>query len=820
MKNILTASVAAMLLMLPGLAGSAHEDARWVEMDGVTVPVPPAEHPRLYVRSSDIPELRERLEDPRVKEIIRKMEKLSVPRTPEEEAKATDRGFRYYFNMRGITSEVQLQALDYLVNGDRKEARKAITSFLDTLKRTNFGTTQDLSRASGVMLMCGAMIYDWCYDQMSDKEKQAYIKEFIRIAGTMECHYPPKNTEPIAGHSSEWMVLRDMLSAGIAIYDEYPDMYNHVITMLFRDYIPARDFIYSGHNYHQGTSYANVRFSNDLISLWILDRMGAGNVYNPAQQFVLYDFIYRRRPDGQVLPAGDENPGRRTPASYSLPAMFASSYYKDGYLAYEFERTRKVENHCLMLEILWRDFDIEPLSPETLPLTRYSGTPFGWMIARTGWDENSVIAEMKVNEHYVGNHQHLDAGSFQIYYKGPLAIDAGTYQGTSGGYNSPHNKNFFKRTIAHNSLLIYDPEEKFACWNYGGGDKTEFAANDGGQRMPGDRWDTCRSFEDLKGESYTVGKVMAKDFGPSMQTPEYTYLKGDITDAYSAKVKEVKRSFVFLNLEADGQSSADTETSGERIPAALIVFDRTVSANPDFRKYWLLHSIEEPAVDGNTFTLDRTLNGDSGRLFDTVLLPTADNLEISKVGGPGKEFYVFGTNYPNEPRRPDPANERGAWRVELSPKSPSETDLFLNVIQVTDNSCNDLYKVRTVTGERVGGGKTVSVRTANGDAMFCGPGEWDGTSPVTGAWVKDRVVTFSTDSCPLGGSFSIDLTGTDGNAAAESGNPSLKILLTDLLPGTWQVFKDGQIFIPGYDVREGEGTMYFEGPEGRYEFRR
>ena len=245
-----------------------------------------------------------------------------------------------------------------------------------------------------------------------------------------------------------------------------------------------------------------------------------------------------------------------------------------------------------------------------------------------------------------------------------------------------------------------------------------------------------------------------------------------------------------------------------------------MSANPDFRKYWLLHSIEEPAVDGNTFTVDRTLNGDSGRLFDTVLLPTADNLEISKVGGPGKEFYVFGTNYPNEPRRPDPANERGAWRVELSPKSPSETDLFLNVIQVTDNSCNDLYKVRTVTGERVGGGKTVSVRTANGDAMFCGPGEWDGTSPVTGAWVKDRVVTFSTDSCPLGGSFSIDLTGTDGNAAAESGNPSLKILLTDLLPGTWQVFKDGQIFIPGYDVREGEGTMYFEGPEGRYEFRR
>ena len=83
------------------------------------------------------------------------------------------------------------------------------------------------------------------------------------------------------------------------------------------------------------------------------------------------------------------------------------------------------------MELLWRDFDLEPKSPDDLPLTRYSGTPFGWMIARTGWDKDCVIAEMKVNENFVGNHQHLDAGSFQIYYKGPLAIDSGAYQGSS-----------------------------------------------------------------------------------------------------------------------------------------------------------------------------------------------------------------------------------------------------------------------------------------------------------------------------------------------------------------------------------------------------
>ena len=255
---------------------------------------------------------------------------------------------------------------------------------LDTLQNVNYGTKGDLSRASGVMLTCGAMVYDWCYDQMKESEKKAYIESFIRIAKTMECGYPPRNNEPIAGHSSEWMILRDMLSAGIAIYDEYPDMYNHVIKMMFKDYLPVRNYIYSGHNYHQGTSYVNVRFSNDLFSLWILQRMGAGAIYNPAQQFVLYDFLYRRRPDGQVMPAGDTNPIRKNMPSYSLPAMLASSFYKDSYLAYEYERKPNIERHCLIFDILWRDLDLKAKAPDDLPLTRYSGSPFGWMIARHG----------------------------------------------------------------------------------------------------------------------------------------------------------------------------------------------------------------------------------------------------------------------------------------------------------------------------------------------------------------------------------------------------------------------------------------------------
>ena len=773
------AVVALVLLASMTVVAAQERDQKkavWVEMDGVSVPLPPKEHPRVFVRTEEIPALKAKMQTKDGKKILRKLAEASVPRTAQEDAAEKDRGFRYYAKMRGITSKVQLQALEYLVNGDASQAREAITSMLDTLRRTNFGTQNDLSRASGCMLMVGGMIYDWCYDQFTPEERQAYIKEFIRIAETMECHYPPKRTEPIAGHSSEWMILRDMLSCGIAIYDEYPDMYDYVITMMFEDYIPVRNYTYRGQNYHQGSSYFNVRFTNDLNSLWILDKMGAGAIYDPSQQYVLYDMIYRRRPDGQVMPAGDCNPApRKKPQSFSQPAMLASSYYNDPYIAYEYERKPSTEPHMLMLELLWRNFELKGKTPDDLPLTRYSGTPFGWMIARTGWGKNSVVAEMKVNEQFYGNHQHMDGGAFQIYYRGPLAIDSGSYQGASGGYNSPHNKNYFKRTIAHNSLLVYDPSEKFACWNYGGAGKTEFATNDGGQRMPGDRWDTCRSFENLLSESYTVGKALAHGYGPDQHTPEYSYLKGDITKAYTSKVEDVRRSFVFLNLEPEGNADKNPEGVATEVPAAMIVFDHVVAADPSFKKFWLLHSIEEPQTGNQKFSVSRTKDGDSGKLCCDVLLPEAD---VEKVGGPGKEFWVFGENYPNAATtRPDPCNERGEWRVEVTPKSASKEDCFLNVMQVMDNSVKPLF-VQRIDGEK-----------------------------VVGASVADRVVMFSRSGQPLSESFTFEIP--------KSAGKQVKVLLTDLQARKWTV-KTGKKTVFQSDVKQEDGTLYLTLSPGKF----
>jgi len=740
----------------------------WHEVNGVSIPVPPGVHPRLYLRAQHLPDLKERMNDPALKKTWDDLVKMQEDWKPEEIPQVKD--FRFYFNQKGPTVQAELKALNYLLTKDTATGRSAIAQSLAVLEGSTFEPAGDISRGIGLYMVSGAMVYDWCYDLLTPEEKGRFVKEFLRLAKMLECGYPPEKDCSIVGHASEWMIMRDLLSTGIAIYDEFPEMYNLAAGRFFSEHLVARNWFYPAHAYHQGMSYLNVRFSNDLFALWILDRMGAGNVFNPGQQFVLYDMMYKRRPDGQILAGGDVDSSRKKSKTYSLPALLAGSYYKDEYLNYEFLKDPKVEAHCKIFELLWRDTKLGSRKPDDLPLSRYSGSPFGWMIARTGWGAGSVIAEMKVNEYSFLNHQHQDAGAFQIYYKGPLAIDSGSYNGSSGGYNSPHNKNYFKRTIAHNSLLVYDPGETFRCWGYGGRDKTEFAANDGGQRLPGKEWSAPRDLKEMLAGDFKTGKILAHGFGPDTQTPEYTYLKGDITEAYSAKVKEVKRSFLFLNLK------------DEKIPAALIVFDKVVSANPDFKKFWLLHSIEQPEINGSQITIKRTKNGDSGMLVDTVLLPAPENADIVPVGGPGKDFWVFGTNYPNSPGAgSDEALERGAWRVEVSPKKANAEDYYLNVMQMTDTAQHELHAVTRIDGDK-----------------------------ITGVQIADRIVTFSKTFQTVDRPFRLSV----------KGNGTFKFVLTDLLPGTWQILKDGKVYRPALPVRSDDGILCFEGPAGEYSFLR
>lgn len=713
-----------------------------VTFDAASMPAPPPEHPRLYLRARDLPDLARRMVHPALKPIWERLQQQAA---------------------KDPATAVEVDSIRYLLTQDAELGRRSAAAALRLLRETKFDMhEEDVSRPIGRLMVTGAIVYDWCYPVLTADQKRAYGREFLRIARILQAGSPPPDGAAITDHYSEYLVMRNLLSTGVAIYDEDPEMYRQAAAQFFRLFVPPRNWWYRGGAYHQGTSYAGTRCGAEMFPLWIFARMGFPGVYDPAQQFMPYWWIYMRRPDGQTLRSGD---GQFT--NNHLWSVLTASYYKDPYVMADYLSGPEVGSVHRLFEFLWRDPDLVPRPVSELPLSRYMDSPFGWMVARTGWDADGVIAEMKVNVFNFNEHQHSDAGAFQVYYKGPLAIDSGIYEGTGGGYGSPHDTNYAKRTIAHNCLLIFDPAETFVRGKRRPG-------NDGGQVPPngGEEPGDQRLFTLTRPASladvvahYRTGEVLGHGFGPDPKSPAYTYLKGDITQAYGRKVSRVERSFVFLNL------------AGERVRAALVVFDRVVSTSAAFRKYWLLHSMEQPRIEGTAITLAPEQRGWQGKLVDQVLLPVA--ADITPVGGPGKEFWVFGRNYPSQPppdRNPNDY-EIGEWRVEVSPRDAAKDDTLLNVMEIMDRDVSPLPV------GRIDAGAVVGARIADCTVLF----QRDGRR-------TDRPVSFH--------------------------SAGKRFLVTDLAAGSWRILRDGAVVSERREVSKEEGVLWWSGQPGQYTLER
>jgi len=694
----------------------------------VQTPGVPEGHPRVYVRAADVPRLKQ---------------KVVLP--------------EYQSAWEQVCAAAEKQpacaAFVYLVTGDQSRGRQAIAQALAALK------TSDDARVLNVPLHQGAMVYDWCYDLLSPGEKQAFIGEFERIAGGHDPGYPGSlQGMAVVGHTTEGWVLTGQLPAGVAIYDESPTMYDAAARLFFEKFVPVRNFYFPSHWHHQGDSYVS-RIEHDLAASWLFRQMRLGDVVSREQQFVPYFIVYGLRPDGQQLRRGDtyDEPGKG--GAKRLIFTLAGAYYQDPYLLTlaDSDLFWELPPFERIFELLFREPEAEKRPIAELPLTKYFPDPGGEMIARTGWemgkDSPAAVVQMRIGGYFFGNHQRRDFGTFQVYYRGGLAIASGAYQGGPDNmYGSDHWHDYHHQTISLNGLLIFDPNEPMARIR---------RVNDGGQRVPNEGRDHPIDLETLLAKGYRMGEVTAHAFGPDRFSPEYSYIAGDITQAYTEKVRLVTRSMVTLNLR------------DRTYPAALIVFDRVVSSNPAFKKTWLLHTIEEPMIEGRTTTVVRTRDGYRGKLVAETLLP--EQAGITKIGGPGKEFWVESVQR-NFPTTKKPPAELGAWRVEVLPSALAESDLFLHVMTVMDA---DTTRGPTVT-------------------MV------EGTN-VVGVHLLDRAVFFARRNLLLR-QADFELTG-EGEQ---------RVLVCDLAPGLWSVEKDGQPMLVSARPDSDGNCLSFSGEAGRY----
>ena len=292
----------------------------------------------------------------------------------------------------------------------------------------------------------------------------------------------------------------------------------------------------------------------------------------------------------------------------------------------------------------------------------------GQVYMRSGVGEGDTYA-MFVSGGVPTQHKHYDNNNFIIYKRGYRALDSGTRP--EPGWHLSH---YYARTVAHNCVTIRMPGEVMPRY-WGGGaaseNKNEPVPNDGGQR-------------ELLGS-----KLLTLE-----ETKDYVYLASDATASYhSDKAQLVMREFVYF------------------MPDLFVIFDRVVSTDPGYNKSWLLHTVAEPKMISD---MEFSESSDGGKMICRTLFPK--NAKLEKVGGPGKEFWSDGKNWPLPVLTPEdygyakrylvppPTHPQiGHWRMEVLPGQAAKEDVFMHILQVGDESLKKLPETVTFEdSERIG----------------------------------------------------------------------------------------------------------------------
>lgn len=309
-------------------------------------------------------------------------------------------------------------------------------------------------------------------------------------------------------------------------------------------------------------------------------------------------------------------------------------------------------------DFLWSDPELPRGKVDDLPLSHVSPGP-GYVYARSSWEADATYFFFKCGDRFTA-HQHLDVGHFLIYKFEGLAGDGGHYD----AFGSRHDVNYHLRSIAHNTILVHDPAERWPGIRAGdvlgndGGQAHDWPHHNGAVTDP-QQWERERHL-------YDIADILAfTDQG------EYLYVAGDCTRAYAPqKLERFTRQIVYLR------------------PDTFVIFDRVLATQALFRKTWLLQAMKVPAQTRDFLVV---VNG-SGRLFIQSLLP--EDAMINLVSGP--ELYTYGgQTYPPQ-RDTGPAPE---CRIEISPRQPATQDIFLHVLTAAHADTSRIQRARAQVGD-------------------------------------------------------------------------------------------------------------------------
>ena len=549
-------------------------------------------------------------------------------------------------------------------------------------------------------------IYDWFHDDLSESEKKSIRAGLLKSVNKLLTFDYMNTTRNYVQKHSRWgdgVVAEAMLSMygdfDADFTKAYADDLLHKTREYLKKYAQTEKYIAEDGGWHLGWGYAyyNANYTFNYL------------VWTTATKETMLDdwlgdmsdwYLYALRADKTLPQMGDATIS--TLGFGTLANLYQAKYKNDDVAKWylnEIQHSQSRYQNQFMQFLFQNDLSSKKTPDQgRKALSRYFERP-GVVIARDTWDfDNATLMVFKSSPFYNAGHHHRDENAFTIDYKTSLALDTGYYDQT----DSPHYKNYYVRTIAHNAITVFNPAQKMYYYtDYNGKDslQNKLLANDGGQVYKDP--DSLSKKDIVEGAPNRLDGITKYHMAKG-----YTYTQGDATKAYdSATVTLAKRDIVY------------TKDAGFAHPA-IVVLDRVEATSGNFKKRYLLHMQADagtlPVIAANSMKVESARFDAQGAKIATTKMTNITlypkDATLSLVGGAGHEFDLYpesgvvntlpqdnpSTRAINE----DPNTKVGDYRLEVSPTLGKKYDVMLNVILVDDASRADvsIFDVQLLDG--------------------------------------------------------------------------------------------------------------------------
>ena len=308
--------------------------------------------------------------------------------------------------------------------------------------------------------------------------------------------------------------------AGLALYGHHPEAPRYAA--FARDYF--RDKLFPARRLQDGTVHNGFGYGRKY-TMWLTAHFITAwysatgeNLWQEiesqgdwARREILF-LIYGRYPNGSYLRFGDSY--SLLSDNYSFRAISERSQaYGDsigqGFLNLMLEQNqgRVTEEPTAYAYFIFYDPEAPGTSHTTLPTRQlFSREGTGLLVWKSDWTDNGTTVFFKCGN-YFDDHGHFDQGHLDVYRRAPLLIDSGSYL----TFDGPFRKEYWHRTVAHNSVLIVDPL---------------LPGDEGGQRVFSSQNDSSMAMYHADRQAET-GDIL--DY---LDEPGLAYVAGDMTAAY------------------------------------------------------------------------------------------------------------------------------------------------------------------------------------------------------------------------------------------------------------------------------------------------